>query len=48
MKNMGINFEWFVLDEGEKHGGYKHMIKNLGIEEHFELLGYSTNPYTFI
>lgn len=41
------NVRWYVLGEGEERGRLKRMIRSLGLEERFFLLGAVENPYPY-
>ncbi|WP_164667394.1 glycosyltransferase [Virgibacillus doumboii] len=48
LKNLGINFKWYVLGKGPLEHEMKEYIEQNGLENHFILLGIKANPYPFI
>ena len=48
LKKHGENIRWYVLGEGHRRRKLEELIKKLGLEEHFLLLGSQENPYAFI
>lgn len=44
----GYNVKWYCLGEGHLRNKYETIIKSYGLEDHFILLGATSNPYPFI
>ena len=47
LKEDGILARWYVLGEGEERGSLKRLIRKLGLEQDFILLGSTDNPYPY-
>ena len=47
LKEDGIRARWYVLGEGEERGSLKRLIRKLGLEQDFILLGSTDNPYPY-
>ena len=47
LKDAGIRARWYVLGEGEERPNLTKLIRKLGLEEDFILLGSSANPYPY-
>lgn len=43
-----IIIKWYLIGEGKDKKSLETMINNLGIQEHFIMLGAKTNPYPYI
>lgn len=48
MKFKGIEFNWFIIGEGEEETFLHNMIVKEGLEQQVQLLGLRKNPYTYI
>src|SRR5690625_3689632 len=48
LKEEGIHFKWYVLGKGPLQTEIELKIKEMGLTEHFILLGVRANPYPFI
>jgi glycosyltransferase involved in cell wall biosynthesis len=48
LKDEGIHFKWYVLGKGPLQAEIQQSIKEMGLEEHFILLGVKGNPYPYI
>lgn len=44
----GFDIEWYVIGYGPLENELKNLIKELGVDKHFILLGKKTNPYPYI
>lgn len=44
----GFDIEWYVVGYGPLENELRNLIKNLGMEKQFILLGKKTNPYPYI
>ncbi|MEK3991729.1 glycosyltransferase [Robertmurraya sp. FSL R5-0851] len=44
----GYSFKWYVIGEGEERTNLERLIKELGVENYFILLGLKENPYPYI
>ena len=44
----GIDIEWYVIGYGPLENELRNLIKELGLDKHFILLGKKTNPYPYI
>lgn len=44
----GLDIEWYVVGYGPLENELRTLIKNLGVEKQFILLGKKTNPYPYI
>jgi glycosyltransferase involved in cell wall biosynthesis len=47
LKDQGIRARWYVLGEGEERSSLTRLIRKLGLEQEFVLLGSSDNPYPY-
>ncbi len=47
LKKRGFSFRWYVLGEGEERKNLRKLIRELGLEDTFVLLGASSNPYPY-
>lgn len=47
LKDKGENVRWYVLGEGDQREKLTELIKSLGLEDDFLLLGSTDNPYPF-
>ena len=47
LKDQGIRARWYVLGEGEERASLTRLIRKLGLEQEFVLLGSSDNPYPY-
>ena len=47
LKDRGIRARWYVLGEGEERSSLTRLIRKLGLEQEFVLLGSSDNPYPY-
>lgn len=47
LKEEGIRARWYVLGEGEERASLNRLIRKLGLEEDFILLGSVDNPYPY-
>lgn len=43
-----LNIRWYLIGEGEDRDLLKSMVIDLGLEEHFIMLGSKSNPYPYI
>jgi glycosyltransferase involved in cell wall biosynthesis len=48
LKEKGLHFRWYVLGKGPLQKELEEDIRKNGLEEHFILLGVTSNPYPFI
>ena len=48
LKKRGENIRWYVLGEGDQRGKLESLIKKLGLEDDFVLVGAVDNPYPFM
>ena len=48
LKDSGIKFIWLLLGCGDLENKIKELIKKLGLEREFVLVGVKTNPYPYI
>jgi glycosyltransferase involved in cell wall biosynthesis len=48
LKEEGIHFRWYVLGKGPLEEGLKRSISEMGLADHFILLGVRANPYPYI
>lgn len=48
LKEMGINFRWYVLGKGPLKEEIEEFIEEYGLRENFRLLGVDANPYPYI
>ena len=48
LKKQGENIRWYVLGEGDQRSRLEALIRELGLEKDFLLLGATDNPYPFI
>lgn len=48
LKDKGIKFKWYVLGKGPLKEEIEQKIDELGLKEHFILLGVTPNPYGYI
>jgi glycosyltransferase involved in cell wall biosynthesis len=46
--NRGINIKWYVIGEGDERERLSKLIADLGLENHFILLGLKSNPYPYL
>ena len=47
LKKDGIQARWYVLGEGEERASLTKLIRKLGLEQDFILLGVTDNPYPY-
>jgi glycosyltransferase involved in cell wall biosynthesis len=47
LKDEGIQARWYVLGEGEARASLRRLIRKLGLEQDFLLLGSTDNPYPY-
>ena len=47
LKDEGIQARWYVLGEGEERATLSKLIRKLGLEQDFLLLGSTDNPYPY-
>lgn len=47
LKDEGIRARWYVLGEGEERASLSKLIRKLGLEQDFLLLGSTDNPYPY-
>lgn len=47
LKENGENIRWYVLGEGDQHSKLTALIRKLGLDEDFKLLGATENPYPY-
>ena len=48
LKDKGIKFKWYILGKGPLKEEIEQKIDELGLKEHFVLLGVTPNPYGYI
>lgn len=48
LKDLGIDFRWYVLGKGPLKGEIIKYIKESDLSDHFVLLGVTANPYPYI
>ncbi|MUV36905.1 Amylovoran biosynthesis glycosyltransferase AmsK [Lentibacillus sp. JNUCC-1] len=48
LKQSGLHFKWYVLGKGPLQREMETAIKDMGLTEHFILLGVNANPYPYI
>ena len=48
LKDKGIKFKWYILGKGPLKEEIEQKIDELGLKEHFILLGVTPNPYGYI
>lgn len=48
LKDRGIKFKWYALGKGPLKEELEQKIDELGLKEHFILLGVTSNPYGYI
>lgn len=48
LMDRGCRFRWYVIGEGEERGRLEELIRELGAEERFRLLGLRSNPYPYL
>lgn len=48
LKDRGIKFKWYALGKGPLKEEIEQKIDELGLKEHFILLGVTSNPYGYI
>lgn len=48
LKSKGVDFQWFVLGEGELRGKLERQIEKAGVKEQFILCGIRDNPYPYL
>ena len=44
----GVDFEWFIIGEGEERSTLESMIKQYSLEDRFILLGAKSNPFPYM
>src|SRR5690625_3110180 len=47
LKEKGIHFRWYVLGKGPLQADIEKLIKEMGLTNHFILLGVKANPYPY-
>lgn len=48
LKDEGLDFKWYVLGKGPLQNEMEQSIIQLGLQDHFILLGVKANPYPYI
>ena len=48
LRDRGLDIDWFILGEGSLERELRGQIRELGLSEHFFLLGTRQNPYPYI
>lgn len=47
LKEEGIQFKWYVLGKGPLQTEIEQSVREMGLTEHFKLLGVKVNPYPY-
>jgi glycosyltransferase involved in cell wall biosynthesis len=48
LKDMDINFRWYIVGEGDERSNLQKRILELGLQDYVYLLGLRENPYPYI
>lgn len=48
LKDMGIQFQWNIIGEGEERQRLTELIKVAGLQQYVRLLGLKSNPYPYV
>lgn len=48
LADAGLRFRWYCIGEGSARGRYEALIRSLGLEGRFVLLGADPNPYPYM
>ncbi|UMB55465.1 glycosyltransferase [Lutibacter sp. A64] len=48
LSDLGFNFRWYIIGEGNERAYLEKLIKELNLENKFILLGFRDNPYPYV
>ena len=48
LRNRGVQFRWYAIGDGPYRGEMERFIAENQLQEHFILLGFTANPYSYM
>lgn len=48
LRDRGVNFRWYAIGDGPYRGEMERFISDNQLQEHFILLGFTANPYSYM